>query len=52
MTCYPGIRSDLELAGATFLDQPTVIDGPLVTSRGWPDLPDFMPKFLRVLSQG
>lgn len=50
MTCYPGIRPDLELAGATFLDQPTVIDGQLVTSRGWPDLPDFMPKFLRVLS--
>ena len=26
------------------------IDGKLITSRGWPDLPDFMPKFLRVLA--
>ena len=51
MTCYHGIRPDLELAGATFLDQPTVIDGKLVTARGWPDLPHFMPKFLSVLSR-
>jgi protease I len=50
MTCYPGIRPDLELAGATFVDQPSVIDGMLVTSRGWPDLPDFLPQFLRVMS--
>ena len=50
MTCYYGIRADLELAGAEFIDAPTVIDGRLVTSRGWPDLPDFMPKFLGVLA--
>ena len=49
MTCYGGIRADLEMAGARFLDQPVVVDGPLVTSRGWPDLPQFMPKFLDVL---
>jgi protease I len=52
MACYYGIRADLELAGATFVDQPTVIDGKLVTSRGWPDLPDFMPKFIDVLCGG
>jgi protease I len=51
MTCYYGIRADLELAGAEFVDAPTVVDGPLVTSRGWPDLPDFMPKFLAVLAK-
>ena len=50
MTCYYGIRPDLELAGATFVDEPTVVDGMLVTSRGWPDLPQFMPKFLDVLA--
>lgn len=50
MTAYHGIRADLEMAGAKFLDQPTVIDGALVTSRGWPDLPHFMPVFLRVLA--
>jgi protease I len=50
MTCYYGIRPDLELAGAAFVDEPVVVDGPLVTSRGWPDLPHFMPVFLKVLA--
>ena len=50
MTCYYGIRPDLELAGAQFVDEPVVVDGALVTSRGWPDLPHFMPVFLRVLA--
>ena len=51
MTCYYGIRADLELAGAQFVDEPAVVDGALVTSRGWPDLPDFMPEFLKVLAR-
>jgi protease I len=50
MTCYYGIRPDLELAGARFIDDPVVVDGAMVTSRGWPDLPQFMPKFLDVLA--
>lgn len=50
MTAYYGIRPDLELAGATFVDKPVVVDGAMVTSRGWPDLPEFMPKFLEVLA--
>jgi protease I len=50
MTCYYGIRPDLELAGAEFVDEPVVVDGKLVTSRGWPDLPYFMPAFLDVLA--
>jgi protease I len=51
MTCYYGIQADLELAGARFIDEPVVVDGSLVTSRGWPDLPDFMPRFLDVLAR-
>ena len=50
IAAYSGIRADVELAGATFVDKPVVVDGALVTSRGWPDLPYFMPKFLDVLS--
>jgi protease I len=50
MTCYYGIRPDLELAGAKFVDEPVVVDGALVTSQGWPDLPYFMPVFLKVLA--
>lgn len=52
MTSYPGIRVDLEAAGATYVDEPVVVDGNLVTSRGWPDLPYFMVEFLNVLSRG
>jgi hypothetical protein len=28
------------------VDEPVVVDGAMVTSRGWPDLPFFMPVFL------
>lgn len=51
MTSYSGIRLDLEAAGATYVDEPVVVDGSLVTSRGWPDLPFFMVEFLNVLSR-
>ncbi|MCX7425834.1 MAG: DJ-1/PfpI family protein [Planctomycetia bacterium] len=50
MTGTYGVRADIEMAGAKFVDEPVVVDGRLVTSRGWPDLPDFMPKFLEVLA--
>ena len=50
VACFCGIRADVELAGGVFVDQPVVVDGAMVTSRGWPDLPYFMPKFLEVLA--
>lgn len=50
IAAYHGIRADVELAGGLFVDKPVVVDGSLVTSRGWPDLPYFMPAFLRVLA--
>jgi len=49
LAAYHGIRADVESAGGVFVDEPVVVDGSLVTSRGWPDLPYFMPKFLKVL---
>ncbi len=49
IAAFHGIRADVELAGATFVDEPVVVDGKLVTSRGWPDLPMFMPKFVDAL---
>ena len=52
IAAYHGIAADVELAGATFVDEPVVVDGAMVTSRGWPDLPYFMPKFLEVLAAG
>ncbi len=50
IAAYHGIKADVELAGAEFVDEPVVVDRKLVTSRGWPDLPAFMPKFLEVLA--
>jgi protease I len=44
------IRPDIDHYGGAFLDQPVVVDGALVTSRGWLDLDAFMPQFLKVLA--
>src|SRR5256886_1738194 len=40
-TGSPGIKDDLENAGATWVDEPVVIDGSLVSSRTPKDLPPF-----------
>ncbi len=50
MTAYEGIRADVELGGAVYVDEPVVVDRALVTSRTWSDLPYMMPKFLEVLA--
>jgi len=50
MTAYRGIRPDIEALGGKFIDQEVVVDGSLVTSRGWPDLAGFMREFLRLLA--
>jgi protease I len=42
LTSWPGVRDDLVNAGATWLDQPLVRDGNLVTSRGPQDLVPFV----------
>lgn len=52
LTAYYGIRPDIELLGGQFLDQEVVIDGSLVTSRGWPDLAGFLREFTRLLARG
>lgn len=33
-TCYPGLEKDLEQGGATYIKQPVVVDGRLITSEG------------------
>lgn len=49
MTSYPTLRTDLENAGATWVDEAVVLDGRLVTSRKPDDLPEFNAKFIEVL---
>lgn len=49
LTSTVGIRDDVVNAGATWVDQPAVIDGNLVSARVPKDLPAFGAAMLRVL---
>lgn len=40
-TCYEGIRDDVKLAGAQYVDEPLVVDRNLITSRHPGDIPRF-----------
>jgi protease I len=50
MTSTPGIRDDLENAGAIWVDQEVVVDRNIISGRRPPDLPAFMREFIRVMS--
>jgi protease I len=50
MTSTPGIRDDLENAGATWVDEEVVIDRNIVSGRRPPDLPAFSKAFVDVLA--
>ncbi|MCP8616159.1 type 1 glutamine amidotransferase domain-containing protein [Salirhabdus salicampi] len=50
VTSTPGIKDDMMNAGATWVNEPVVVDGHLVSSRRPPDLPDYMKEFIRVLA--
>src|SRR5262249_36228856 len=49
LTAYPDLQLDIRGAGAEFVDREVVVDGPLVTVRGWPDNGPWMKEFIRVL---
>jgi protease I len=42
LTSYPSLSTDLRNAGATWVDEEVVVDGPLITSRNPDDLPAFV----------
>jgi len=46
---YEALAPDIESAGGTFKNTEVVVQGNLVTSRTWMDLPFFMREFLKVL---
>ncbi len=48
-TCYYSVRTDMENAGAKFLDEEVIVDGKLVTSRHPGDLPAFMRETLKLV---
>jgi protease I len=49
MTAYPDLEPDVRAAGAEYLDRPVVVDGSLITVRGWPDNGPWMREFVRLL---
>ncbi len=49
MTSWPSLHSDLQNAGAKWVDEEVVVDGNLVTSRKPDDLPAFNREFLALL---
>lgn len=49
LTTYEALEPDMLIAGAKFKNAEVVVDGNLVTSRTWMDLPFFMREFLKVV---
>lgn len=52
VTSWPSIRTDLENAGATWVDEEVVVDSGLVTSRKPDDLPAFNRKLVEEIHEG
>ncbi|QHZ45823.1 MULTISPECIES: type 1 glutamine amidotransferase domain-containing protein [Bacillus] len=51
VTSTPGIKDDMENAGATWVNEPAVVDGHIVSSRRPPDLPAYVKAFADLLAQ-
>ena len=52
LTSYPSIKTDLENAGADWVDREVVVDNGLVTSRSPKDLPAFNRKMIEEIHEG
>jgi protease I len=51
LTCFPDLEPEIHAASANFVNRDVVVDGPLVTVRGWPDNGPWMREFVRLLKQ-
>jgi protease I len=49
MTCYPDLELDMRAAGVSFVNRDVVVDGALVTVRGWPDNGPWMKEFVQLM---
>ncbi len=52
VTSWPSLRTDIENAGATWVDEEVVTDNGLVTSRKPADLPAFCKKMIEEIGEG
>ncbi|MEW9122102.1 MAG: type 1 glutamine amidotransferase domain-containing protein [Thermotaleaceae bacterium] len=50
VTSTPGIRDDMENAGAIWFDEPVVVDGHIVSSRRPPDLGAYVKALVEVMT--
>jgi protease I len=48
---YPALAPDVSGAGAEFVDGGGVVDGHMVSGRAWPDHPEWMREFVRLLRE-
>jgi protease I len=48
---YPALEPDVAAAGGTFVDSDAVIDGQMISARAWPDHPEWMREFIRLLRE-
>lgn len=51
VTSTPGIRDDMENAGAEWFDEAVVVDGNLISARRPPDLPPYAKAFVDALAK-
>ena len=49
IAAFPELKSDVESAGAEFVNAEVVVDGPMVSARAYPDHPAWMREFMRIL---
>ena len=52
VTSWPSLRTDIENAGGTWVDEEVVVDRGLVTSRKPDDLPAFCAKLVEAIAEG
>lgn len=48
---YPALASDILRAGAVYVESATVVDGNMVSARAWPDHPEWMRAFMKMLKE-
>lgn len=49
IAAYPELQSDVEAAGAEFVNSEAVVDGVMVSARAYPDHPAWMREFMKIL---
>lgn len=48
---YPALEPDVAAAGAEYVDGAGIVDGVMVSGRAWPDHPQWMREFVRILRE-